>query len=62
MAAFVIIGPAGPTALGITRTTRGTGGGVVLAVRPETVRLGSQVRQLEAEQPPVECFRQGGCS
>ena len=50
------------TALGITRTTRGTGGGVALAVRPEAVRLGSLVRQLEADQPVVECFRQDGCA
>ena len=50
------------TALGITRTTRGTGGGVALAVPPETVRLGSLVRQLEADQPMVECFRRDGCA
>jgi len=46
------------TALGITRTTRGTGGGVSLAVPPVRVRLGTLVRQLEADQPIVECFRQ----
>ncbi len=45
------------TALGITRTARGTGGGVTLAVSPQTVRLGSLLRQLEADQPMVECFR-----
>lgn len=50
------------TALGITRTARGTGGGVALAVLPETVRLGSLVRQLEADHPMVECFRQVGCA
>lgn len=50
------------TALGITRTTRGAGGGVVLAVRPETVRLGSLVRRLEADQPIVECFRKDDCA
>src|SRR5487761_2526103 len=50
------------TALGITRTTRGAGGGVVLAVQPATVRLGRLVRQLEADQPMVECFRQDGCA
>jgi Rrf2 family transcriptional regulator, nitric oxide-sensitive transcriptional repressor len=50
------------TALGITCTARGSGGGVELAVLPETVRLGSLVRQLEADQPMVECFRQDGCA
>ncbi|HUB12335.1 MAG TPA: Rrf2 family transcriptional regulator [Acetobacteraceae bacterium] len=50
------------TALGVTRTARGTGGGVALAVPPETVRLGSLVRQLEADQPVVECFRQDDCA
>jgi len=50
------------TALGLTRTARGTGGGVVLAVPPETVRLGALVRQLEADQPVVECFRPNGCA
>ena len=50
------------TALGLTRTARGTGGGVALAVPPPAVRLGSLVRQLEADQPVVECFRQGGCA
>jgi Rrf2 family nitric oxide-sensitive transcriptional repressor len=50
------------TALGITRTARGTGGGVELKVLPETVRLGSLVRQLEADQPIVECFGPDGCA
>jgi Rrf2 family nitric oxide-sensitive transcriptional repressor len=50
------------TALGITRTARGAGGGVELAVLPQTVRLGSLVRQLEADQPMAECFRQAGCA
>ena len=49
------------TALGITRTTRGTGGGVELAVPPDTVRLGALIRELEADQPVVECFRAGNC-
>jgi DNA-binding IscR family transcriptional regulator len=49
------------TALGLTRTARGTGGGA-LAVAPETARLGSPVRQLEADQPVVECFRHDGCA
>ena len=50
------------TALGLTRTARGSGGGVALAVLPETVRLGALMRQLEADQPVVECFRQDGCA
>lgn len=50
------------TALGMTRTTRGAGGGVVLAVPPKSIRLGSLVRQLEADQPIVECFRNAGCA
>jgi Rrf2 family nitric oxide-sensitive transcriptional repressor len=50
------------TALGLTRTARGTGGGVALGVPPKTVRLGSLVRQLEADQPIVECFRQDSCA
>jgi Rrf2 family nitric oxide-sensitive transcriptional repressor len=49
------------TALGVTSTVRGTGGGVMLAVAPETIRLGTLVRQLEADQPIVECFREAGC-
>lgn len=52
------------TALRITRTTRGTGGGVALAVPADKVRLGTLVRQLEADQPIVECFRpdEGTCT
>ena len=49
------------TGLGITRTVRGTGGGVMLAVAAEKVRLGTLVRQLEGDQPIVECFRKAGC-
>ncbi len=50
------------TARGITRTTRGAGGGVMLAVAPKTVRIGALVRQLESDQPLVECFRHDGCT
>jgi Rrf2 family nitric oxide-sensitive transcriptional repressor len=50
------------TALGITHTVRGTGGGVTLAVPPEKLRLGTLVRQLEADQAMVECFRPDGCA
>jgi Rrf2 family transcriptional regulator, nitric oxide-sensitive transcriptional repressor len=47
-------------ALGIARTVRGAGGGVLLAARPAEVRLGTLVRQLEADQALVECFRSDG--
>ena len=50
------------TALGITRTVRGAGGGVMLAVAPEQLRLGTLVRQLESDQAIVECFRSDGCN
>ncbi len=49
------------TALGITRTVRGAGGGVLLAVAADQVRLGTLVRQLEADQAIVECFRADAC-
>jgi Rrf2 family nitric oxide-sensitive transcriptional repressor len=48
------------TALGVTRTIRGTAGGVLLAKPPDEIRLGELVRQLEADQPVVECFQTGG--
>ncbi len=49
-------------ALGMVRTVRGAGGGVVLAAAPADIRIGSLVRQLEGDQPVVECFRDdGGC-
>ncbi len=49
-------------ALGILRTVRGAGGGVKLAVAPEEIRVGTLIRQLEGDQPVVECFRaDGGC-
>lgn len=50
------------TALGVTRTVRGAGGGVTLAVPPETVMIGTLVRHLEADQAVVECFRSDGCA
>jgi Rrf2 family nitric oxide-sensitive transcriptional repressor len=46
--------------LGVVRTQRGTGGGVLLAVAPAELRLGELVRRLEAGQAPVECFRDDG--
>ena len=50
------------SALGVTRTVRGAGGGVMLAVRPEEVRLGTLIRELEADQSLVDCFRPEGCA
>ena len=49
--------------LGILRTLRGAGGGVLLAKPLAEVRLGGLVRTLESDQPIVECFREdgGGC-
>jgi len=51
-------------ASGVVRTVRGARGGVLLAVPPKEVRLGTLIRQLEADQVTVECFRAdgGGCS
>jgi Rrf2 family nitric oxide-sensitive transcriptional repressor len=49
------------TAAGVTRTVRGAGGGVMLAVPPGQVRLGGLIRRLEGDQPLVECFRASGC-
>lgn len=50
------------TALGVTRTVRGAGGGVMLAMPPGQVLIGALVRQLEADQPMVECFRPESCA
>ena len=47
-------------ALGILRTVRGAGGGVVLAKPLEDVRLGALIQALEEDQPLVECFRDDG--
>ena len=48
--------------LDLVRTFRGAGGGVALAVSPHEVRIGTLIRQLEEDQPIVECFRpDGGC-
>ncbi len=48
--------------LGVLRTVRGAGGGVMLAVPLAEIRLGALIRTLEANQALVECFRaDGGC-
>jgi Rrf2 family transcriptional regulator, nitric oxide-sensitive transcriptional repressor len=46
--------------LGVLRTVRGAGGGVVLAKPLGAIRLGKLVRTLEADQAVVECFRADG--
>jgi Rrf2 family nitric oxide-sensitive transcriptional repressor len=42
--------------LGLLRTVRGRGGGVVLALRPEEIRIGDVVRATEGDVVLVECF------
>jgi Rrf2 family nitric oxide-sensitive transcriptional repressor len=51
-------------ALGIVKTIRGAGGGVVLAKTPREVQIGAVVRALEADQALVECCRadHGNCT
>lgn len=52
------------TALGVTRTIRGPGGGVALALRPDEIRLGTLIQRLESEHSMVECVRPeaGSCT
>ena len=50
------------TALDVTRTVRGAGGGVMLAAPPDQIRLGSLIERLEEEQAIVECFRSDSCN
>ncbi len=47
-------------AMGLVRTIRGNGGGVVLSAEPSKVRIGKLVRQLERDQVVVECYRSDG--
>jgi len=47
-------------ALDLVRTVRGKGGGVQLGLPPDQIRVGAVVRQLEADQALVECFRGDG--
>jgi Rrf2 family nitric oxide-sensitive transcriptional repressor len=48
--------------LGVVRTVRGVGGGVQLGAAPSEIRVGTLIRQLEGDQPVVECFRVDGGS
>jgi Rrf2 family nitric oxide-sensitive transcriptional repressor len=50
------------TAQGVTRTVRGAGGGVLLALPAGQIRIGTLVRRLEEDQAVVECFRPEGCA
>ena len=45
---------------GYVRTQRGAGGGFQLARPAQSITLGEVVRDLEADQPIVECFRTDG--
>lgn len=45
---------------GYVRTQRGAGGGFQLARPAEAIGLGEVVRDLEEDQPIVECFRADG--
>jgi len=48
--------------MGLVRTIRGNGGGVVLAIAPNKIKIGSLIATLEGDQAVVECFREdGGC-
>jgi Rrf2 family nitric oxide-sensitive transcriptional repressor len=49
------------TAMEVTRTVRGAGGGVMLARPAGKIRLGTLIRRLEEGQAVVECFKAGGC-
>jgi Rrf2 family nitric oxide-sensitive transcriptional repressor len=48
--------------LGIVRTIRGVGGGVLLAAEPSQIKIGALIRHLEGDQPVVDCFRADGGS
>jgi len=48
------------TDAGFLRTIRGVKGGVMLAKRPDAIRVGEVVRHQEREQAIAECFREGG--
>ncbi|MEJ8776694.1 RrF2 family transcriptional regulator [Pseudogracilibacillus sp. ICA-222130] len=45
--------------IGVIETTRGRGGGIVLAKPPEEITIGSIVRETEEDFYMVECFNSG---
>lgn len=45
--------------IGVIETTRGRGGGIVLAKQPEEITIGSIVRETEEDFHMVECFNSG---
>lgn len=45
---------------GYVETRRGSGGGAILAVPADQIRLGAVIRLLEDGQPLVECFAADG--
>src|SRR5699024_1737341 len=45
--------------IGVIETTRGRGGGIVLAKQPEDITIGSIVRETEEDFHMVECFNSG---
>lgn len=42
--------------LGLIKTSRGKGGGIILAVKPETINLGQVIVKLEPHFDLVPCF------
>ena len=46
--------------IGVIETTRGRGGGIVLAKDPKDITIGSIVRQTEEDFHMVECFNKSG--
>jgi len=48
------------TRQGYVAATRGKGGGMKLAVAPETITIGKVIRQAEAGSGLVECMRKSG--
>ncbi|GAA0526610.1 Rrf2 family nitric oxide-sensitive transcriptional repressor [Rhizomicrobium palustre] len=46
--------------MGLVETLRGAGGGVLLAKKPEDIRIGSLLAALEEDCALVECFREDG--